>query len=43
MPEVVGMEEVAEYFKTTWAPAVVELHTPGGGILAKFLVDMHVH
>ena len=40
MPDIIGMGAVAEYFRTTWAPAVVHLHTPGGGILAKFLADL---
>ena len=40
MPDIIGMWNVAENFRTTWAPAVVQLHTPGGGILAKFLADL---
>ena len=40
MPDIITMGDVAEFFKTTWAPAVVQLHTPGGGILAKFLADL---
>ena len=40
MPDIIGMRDVADFFRTTWAPAVVQLHTPGGGILAKFLCDL---
>ena len=40
-PEIVGMGDVVEYFVTTWAPAVVQLHTLGGGILATFLADLY--
>lgn len=32
MPDIVGRGDVAEYFRTTWAPAVVQVHTPGGGL-----------
>ena len=41
MSDIAGMGDVVEYFITTWAPAVVQLHTLGGGILATFLVDLY--
>ena len=40
MPHIVGIEDIAEYFNTTWAPAIVQFHTPGGGIVVAFLADL---
>ena len=35
------MQEVTDFFEAIWAPAVAQLHTPGGGgVLAMLLADL---
>ena len=40
VPGVLQFFEVQELFEDKWAPAVAQLHMPGGGVLTSFLQEL---
>ena len=41
MPEyIIGFDDVVSFFKDTWSPIVVELHSQGGTTLTGFIKNL---
>ena len=39
-PDLITIQEIKDFFSSTWAPIVVQLHTAGEGILTDFLQQL---